>query len=334
MIKRLLTAAVFIILAVLICACASAEMMEPMKLQSAASTADTQAAPVPTTAPDVQVAPVPTTAPEQAPLAAESPNETETAEESPASMIIVVRDGDTLGRDIIPQIVSATDMPARYIEDAFSQAQSELISADASGFARMEGIIPPGSYDTSGMTLGQCVDMWVAEAEKRYQRVNGKVWNQNSLTASERIVLASIVEAETVLADKYESDVAAALLNRLNANDYLCSDATVEYALGFERPSLNAQDIEAASPYNTYSVTGLPPGAICCMDDQSLKAACKKARNRKTYYYYYDYINRKIKMFSDYDEYMAASEGFFNRFDEEYDIRRYAVVDKRAFFGD
>lgn len=328
-----------IISAAMLAACGSAETMGLQAEASAADTAPATAAaaaayPVPTTEPDVPAAPVPTTAPDEMFQAAQLPDdETETAGELPVSTIIKVRDGDTLRRDIIPQIVSAVDMPERYVEDALSQAQSELISEDASSYARMEGIIPPGSYDISGMTLSECVQMWISKAEKRYKRINGRVWNQNSLTAAERMILASIVEGETVLSDDDEYAVAAALLNRLAANDRLCSDATVAYAQGFERPYLTSDDIGTDSPYNTYAVSALPPGAICCMDDQSLRVACTKAKNKSTYYFFYDYAKRKIREYSSYEEYISAEEESEARFDETFDIGRNAVINKRAFFG-
>jgi cell division protein YceG involved in septum cleavage len=295
------------------------------------------ATPVATTPPDVTPVPQPvaTTLPDDA-LAGDA-DIAEAAEATPeqnsVSTTVTVHEGDTLEIDIMPQVAAALDMPVRYVEDAFSEAQSELISGDAQGFRRMEGIIPPGSYDISGKTLTECVAMWVAAAEQRYARVARRVSRANGLSAAERLTLGSIVESETVLADRYERDVAAAFLNRLDAGERLCSCATAEYALGYARPYLTTDDMNIDSAYNTYVAGGLPPGPICVMDDESLAAASAKANDDGTWYFFYDYAKEKIMAFDDYDEYTAAGEKSAVLFDETFDIGRYDKIDKRQYFG-
>ena len=76
------------------------------------------------------------------------------------------------------------------------------------------------------------------------------------------VTLASIVQAEV----KYPTDgpkVAAVFLNRLRKGMPLQSDATVYYALGpTPRGPLTLADLNTPSAYNTYIVSGLPPGPI------------------------------------------------------------------------
>jgi UPF0755 protein len=175
--------------------------------------------------------------------------------------------------------------------------------------------------------------MWISEAEQRYEHAVGRVSNENSLSAAERLTLGSIVEWETVLADRYERDVAAVFLNRLEADEMLCSNATTEYALGYSRPYLMSDDILIESPYNTYVTNGLPPGPICAMDDESLTAASAKANDDGTWYFFYDYALEKIVAFDDYDEFRAAADQSEALFDETFDIGRYDEIDKRAYFG-
>ena len=53
----------------------------------------------------------------------------------------------------------------------------------------------------------------------------------------------------------------------------LGSDVTVQYALGVKRLVLTQSELGVDSPYNTYTHTGLPVGAICSPGDAAIEAA-------------------------------------------------------------
>jgi UPF0755 protein len=99
-----------------------------------------------------------------------------------------------------------------------------------------------------------------------------KFWSQKrkdlafkaGLTPVQTSILASIVEAETNQSTE-KPTVAGVYINRLNINMPLQADPTVKFAIGdFSIKRINHVLIEQAgnSPYNTYKVTGLPPGPI------------------------------------------------------------------------
>lgn len=82
------------------------------------------------------------------------------------------------------------------------------------------------------------------------------------LTPVEVASLASIVEEETAKADE-KPKVARLYLNRLNKGIKLQADPTVKFASGdFTLRRITAKHLAIESPYNTYKVTGLPPGPI------------------------------------------------------------------------
>ena len=91
---------------------------------------------------------------------------------------------------------------------------------------------------------------------------------KKGLSEKDVITLASIVEKEA----KHEKDkktVASILLKRLDNDWPLQVDATIQYALGYQasdkswwKKVLSFDDLEIASPYNSYKNKGLPPAPI------------------------------------------------------------------------
>lgn len=99
-------------------------------------------------------------------------------------------------------------------------------------------------------------------------------------SAEEALILASIVDKETSLADERDQ-VAAVFVNRLRRDMRLQSDPTVIYGLtegdGALGRALTRQDWLHASPFNTYQVTGLPPGPIANPGRAAIQAVLNPA---------------------------------------------------------
>ena len=81
------------------------------------------------------------------------------------------------------------------------------------------------------------------------------------LTPEQVVILASIVEKEALLTDELPI-VAGVFLNRLKIRMALQSCSTVQYVLPQQKSVLSKEDTLIDSPYNTYQIQGLPPGAI------------------------------------------------------------------------
>lgn len=83
------------------------------------------------------------------------------------------------------------------------------------------------------------------------------------LTPQTSYILASIVEEETNKRDE-KGIIASVYLNRIKAGMPLGADPTVKFALrDFALKRIYHKHLSIQSPYNTYRVTGLPPGPIC-----------------------------------------------------------------------
>lgn len=152
-----------------------------------------------------------------------------------------------------------------------------------------EGALLPETYQfernaTRQSVLGQMTTAMEATIDELWQtRADDLPFD----TPEEAIVLASIIERETGVAEEREL-VAGVFVNRLEEGMMLQTDPTVAYAitLGQEplgRP-LTRADLEVDSPYNTYQVTGLPPGPIANPGRASIEAALNPAETEFLYF--------------------------------------------------
>jgi UPF0755 protein len=100
----------------------------------------------------------------------------------------------------------------------------------------------------------------------------------------EALVMASIVEKETGReADR--AQIAAVFVNRLRKGMLLQTDPTVIYGVGeaFDG-NLRKRDLQADTPYNTYTRVGLPPTPIAMPGLASLRAALHPAPSDAIYF--------------------------------------------------
>ena len=101
-------------------------------------------------------------------------------------------------------------------------------------------------------------------------------------TRGEALILASIVDKETGVADERDK-VAAVFINRLRRGMRLQADPTVIYGLtegdGALGRELNRRDWEHDSAYNTYQIEGLPPGRSAIPAGPRSKRCCARPRS-------------------------------------------------------
>ena len=103
-------------------------------------------------------------------------------------------------------------------------------------------------------------------------------------TASEALILASIVEKETGKpADRPQ--IAGVFTNRLRLGMLLQTDPTVIYGLGPQFDgNLRKRDLLLDTPYNTYTRAGLPPTPIAMPGKAALLAAVQPAPTKALYF--------------------------------------------------
>ena len=121
------------------------------------------------------------------------------------------------------------------------------------------------------------------------------------------ITIASIVEKEARV-DEDRPYIASVINNRLEKNMRLQIDATVLYALGQHKDRLVLQDLKIDSPYNTYKVNGLTPGAICSPGKESIEAALNPSNTDYLYYVLQD--SKKHYFTNNYQDFLKAKEKY------------------------
>ena len=103
----------------------------------------------------------------------------------------------------------------------------------------------------------------------------------------ELLTLASIVEKETGKSEE-RARVAAVFVNRLKQRMKLQSDPTIIYGLvggkGTLGRPINRSEITQPTPYNTYTIEGLPPGPIANPGRAAIEATANPARTRELYF--------------------------------------------------
>ena len=113
---------------------------------------------------------------------------------------------------------------------------------------------------------------------------------KQGLTPVEATILASIVHKESVKKDE-RPRIAGVYLNRLRLEMPLQADPTVIYAIKKKDNDFDQvikrvfyNDLFLTSPYNTYKVTGLPPGPIAMPDITALDAVLSPEKHDFIYF--------------------------------------------------
>lgn len=121
----------------------------------------------------------------------------------------------------------------------------------------------------------------VAEVAKVWE---GRMENLPYADQNQLLTMASIIEKETAVAEERDR-VASVFINRLRIGMRLQTDPTVIYGMGEGYTGkLTRKDLETPTAYNTYTISGLPPGPIAVPGEASLKAAAHPAKTPYLYF--------------------------------------------------
>ncbi|MCK4539419.1 MAG: endolytic transglycosylase MltG, partial [Candidatus Krumholzibacteria bacterium] len=174
-------------------------------------------------------------------------------------------------RVVIPEGLMVTEIASVLFRELEVDSAAVVEAAGDSAFIAelgitapsLEGYLFPDTYMFEWpLEPREAVKRIVHRFYRVYGMAVGELSDSLDMTMNEIVTLASIVQAEAV----YNSEmprISAVYHNRLRENWRLEADPTVAYALGGRKRRLWYKDLKVDSPYNTYRVRGLPPGAIC-----------------------------------------------------------------------
>jgi UPF0755 protein len=145
-----------------------------------------------------------------------------------------------------------------------------------------EGTLAPDSYEVAKGDARASVIARLTDAQEVLVAAAwaGRIEGLPLANAQEMLVLASIIEKETAIADE-RRQVASVFENRLRRGMRLQTDPTVIYGITEGKSvlgrGLRASELRAATAWNTYVIDGLPPTPIANPGRASIEAAVDPA---------------------------------------------------------
>jgi UPF0755 protein len=205
---------------------------------------------------------------------------------------------------------SGLNFDSQKLIETIRHPQPQILPDVLKTVTNLEGFLFPGEYEFSRNTS---VDEIAKILLDRFvENINAEMmtgWQKNNLTLSQGVILASLIQREVVLPEEAPL-ISSVFINRLSAGMKLESDPTVQYAVGnstngWWKNPLSIKDLDYASDFNTYQISGLPPAAICNPDLNSLRASAFPART--VYYFFQARCDQsgKHNFFATYAEHLA-----------------------------
>jgi peptidoglycan lytic transglycosylase G len=174
------------------------------------------------------------------------------------------------------------------------------------GFGRhasMEGFMFPATYTVRPHETAQTlVSQQLGAFGQNFAQVDMSYARSKNLTPYDVLTIASMIEREAHVA-KDRPLIAAVIYNRLHLHMTLGIDATLLYEYGSWTHQLTQSELDAATPYNTRKIPGLPPTPICNPGLASLQAAAHPAH--VDYLYYVAKGDGTHYFTSNYDDFLA-----------------------------
>lgn len=226
---------------------------------------------------------------------------------SRADSRLVIPEGLRLDQTV-NRIANQTDISKRDLRQALRDGQALGLPEWSGG--EPEGFLFPATYELTGE---ETADSVLRSLVRRFNQAAADVnlvarAEEMDRSPYEILTIASLIEAEVAPADFRKA--ARVVYNRLKADMPLQFDSTVGYALGITELQLSKEQMETASPFNTYRNKGLPPTPINSPGEAALEAALDPARGNWLYFVSVDPAAGITKFTNDYDEFLAFKREF------------------------
>jgi len=145
----------------------------------------------------------------------------------------------------------------------------------------LEGYLMPDTYYfNEDQPLEQIIKVLVENQQKIIGNFSKN--KESFLNNYQALILASIIQAETPLADEMPI-ISSVYHNRLRRGMLLQADPTILYAI-YPRKQIFATDLKLDNPFNTYKYPGLPPTPINNPSKIAIQAAFNPSKTNFLYF--------------------------------------------------
>ena len=137
----------------------------------------------------------------------------------------------------------------------------------------LEGYLFPDTYEVyQGVSCDEILSKMLSRFNEIFTEAYRARARELGMSVDQVVTLASIIEKEAAAEGDF-ARVSAVFHNRLKRDMALESCATLSYVLGVKKYTFEKQEMDTASPYNTYKNEGLPVGPICNPGKTAIEAA-------------------------------------------------------------
>lgn len=176
-------------------------------------------------------------------------------------------------------------------QSALQQSVAELDDAALMAKLGQPGVSPEGRFfpDTYHYVRGMSDFELLKQAHARLDLVLDEEWRKRAEGLPYRkpydaLIMASMVEKETGVPEE-RGQIAGVFVRRLRSSMRLQTDPTVIFGLG-ERynGNLTRAHLREPTPYNTYTIDGMPPTPIALVGREAIHAALHPVDGKSLYF--------------------------------------------------
>jgi len=205
---------------------------------------------------------------------------------SPSIPTSLVMDMIAQGRVVIHKITVPEGLTVREVTELLKA--EPLLTGDVPEGIEEGELLPETYHFTYGDKRADLIERMEAARNKTL----AELWEHRKeglpyKDPEEAVTMASIVEKETGVPQE-RGHVASVFINRLRIGMKLQTDPTVIYAIEHDKGefgrALTRDDLAYDSPYNTYKITGLPPGPIANPGRAAIEAVLNPPDTKDLYF--------------------------------------------------
>ena len=209
---------------------------------------------------------------------------------TPIELLKTLQQGVGVQRQVVlPEGLSFRDMEKIFVAAGWPNAPAILADPDLPHKLdlptnHIEGWLFPNTYyfrrDEKLLAL-------LGRMSKQAKEVLDREWegrdSKFSLSKYETLILASIIEKETGQGAE-RSRISGVFHNRLRKRMRLQTDPTVIYGIANFDGNITKKHLRTPTPYNTYTMRGLPPTPICNPGQAAINAALHPDKTKELYF--------------------------------------------------